>query len=239
MKIENLSVKVFADGADLKTIERMAADPLIKGFTTNPTLMRKAGVTDYASWAKEALRIVPNLPFSFEVLSDTFSEMLRQAELISSWGKNVYVKIPAVNTKGESTIDVVWDLINHGIKVNVTALMSSDQALPFIREFAKTRTPGYISIFAGRIADTGRDPIQHIRETVFYIRNIASQLELIWASPRQLLDLLNADQQGCHIITVTDDILKKIPLIGKDLDVYSKETAQMFFDDAKKAGYSL
>jgi transaldolase len=232
-------VKIFADGADVPTIQMLQGNPLIAGFTTNPTLMRKAGVKEYEAWAKRVLEIEPVKPFSFEVLSEEEGTMIQQARKIAAWGDNVYVKIPAVTSTGRNNLGVVLCLAAEGIRVNVTALMSSLQATPFIEELSSISVRGYISIFAGRIADTGRDPVPHIRDALEIIYALGSSLEVIWASPRQLLDVVTANVLGCHIITVTPDILKKIGLIGKPLDEYSRETALMFATDAEQAGYIL
>jgi len=237
MTIAHLKVKLFADGADLAGIKEMAANPAIKGFTTNPTLMRKAGVSDYKAFALQALQVVGGRPISFEVFADEFGEMGKQAHEIASWGKNIYVKIPVTNTKGEFSGPLVERLTRAGIQVNVTALTTVDQVKRVADRLAP-ETPAIISVFAGRIADTGRDPVPIMAEAVKIMKK-KPKSELIWASPRELLNIFQADAVGCHIITATNDILKKLPLIGKDLDAYSLETVEMFHRDAKAAGYSI
>ncbi len=233
----NLKVKLFADGADLAGIREMAANPAIKGFTTNPTLMRKAGVSDYKAFALQALRVVVGRPISFEVFADEFGEMEKQAHEIASWGKNIYVKIPVTNTKGEFSGPLVERLSRAGVQVNVTALMTVNQ-VKRVTERLAAGTPAIISVFAGRIADTGRDPIPIMAESVKAMKG-KPKAELIWASPRELLNIFQAGEVGCHIITATNDILKKLSLAGKDLDDYSLETVEMFYKDAKAAGYSI
>jgi transaldolase len=237
MTIAHLKVKLFADGADLAGIKEMAANPAIKGFTTNPTLMRKAGVSDYKAFALQALQVVGGRPISFEVFADEFGEMGKQAHEIASWGRNIYVKIPVTNTKGEFSGPLVERLTRAGIQVNVTALTTVDQVKRVADRLAP-ETPAIISVFAGRIADTGRDPVPIMAEAVKIMKK-KPKSELIWASPRELLNIFQADEVGCHIITATNDILKKLPLIGKDLDAYSLETVEMFHKDAKAAGYSI
>jgi transaldolase len=232
-----LRIKVFADGADLAGIAQLCRNPVIKGFTTNPTLMHKAGVTDYARFARQALEMVGDRPISFEVFSDDFAEMERQALEIASWGKGVYVKIPVTNTRGESTVPLLRQLSKQGVQVNVTALLALDQ----VRDVSGAlggRTPCYVSVFAGRIADTGRDPIPLMTAALELMRPYAN-LELIWASPRELLNLIQADAIGCHIITMTHDLLTKLPTIGRDLHDFSLETVKMFHRDASIAGFEL
>jgi transaldolase len=237
LTIDNLKVKLFADGADKTGMLEMAAKPFIKGLTTNPTLMRKAGITDYKSFALDVLKDIPDKPISFEVFSDDFEEMERQAIQIANWGKNVYVKVPITNTHSESACDLVRKLSKRRIKLNVTALMTLKQVREVV-ESLDPEVPSYISVFAGRIADTGVDPLPIMREAVELIGN-GTKAELIWASPRELLNVFHADSVGCHIITATNDILKKLELIGKDLDEYSLDTVKMFYKDAKTAGFSL
>lgn len=235
--VSELRVKIFADGADKTGILEMYRNPLIKGFTTNPTLMRKAGVSDYQAFAFDILRAIPDRPISFEVFSDDFTEMARQARKIAGWGENVYVKIPVTNTQGESSAKLVYDLAREGVKLNVTALTALDQ----VREMSAALAggpPAIVSVFAGRVADTGRDPVPHMAEAVECVRSYQN-IELIWASPRELLNIIQADAIGCHIITVTQDILKKLHLIGKDLHEYSLDTVKMFHDDARNVGYTL
>jgi transaldolase len=236
MAIE-LAIQIFADGADLAEIKRLAADPMIKGFTTNPTLMRKAGVADYESFAHDALKLIGDRPISFEVLADDFDEMERQALEIASWAPNVVVKIPISNTRGESSVALLVRLAEQGVRVNATALMTLDQVQ--LAAGALAACPfGYVSVFAGRIADTGRDPIPLMAEAVSLLRPHPN-LELIWASPRELLNIIQADAIGCHVITATPDLLSKLKLLGKDVGGYSLETVRMFYTDAQKAGYSV
>jgi len=235
--LDNLHIKIYADGADKTGMLEMYRQPYIKGFTTNPTLMRQAGITDYAAFAREILQAIPDRPVSFEVFSDEFSEMERQAHVIAQWGANVYVKIPVTNTRRESAVSLIRRLAGAGIQLNVTALMTLAQ----VREVSAALAGGassYVSIFAGRIADTGRDPMPLMAAAVELLRPYPN-LELIWASPRELLNLFHADAVGCHIITMTHDLLKKLNLIGKDLDDFSLDTVKMFYDDAAKARYTL
>jgi len=232
-----LNVKIFADGADKTGMLEMYANPLIKGFTTNPTLMRKAGVSDYRTFAHQIIKAIPDRPLSFEVLSDEFEEMERQALEISSWGENVYVKIPIVNTRQQPSYDLLRRLARAGVKVNVTALMTLDQVRDSSRCLAEAPS-GIVSVFAGRIADTGRDPVPLMRAAVELLRPYPN-IELLWASPRELLNIFQADAVGCHIITVAHDILRKLHLVGKDLHEYSLDTVKMFYNDAQQAGYSL
>ncbi|RJF76874.1 transaldolase [Azospirillum cavernae] len=236
-QLQGMSVKIFADGAELSGIAKLAANPLIKGFTTNPTLMRKAGVSDYLSFARSALRLVPDRPFSFEVFADDFDEMERQAHVIARLGRNVNVKIPVTNTKGDFTGPLIRRLSADGVAVNVTALTTVEQVRR-VAECLTPNVPALVSVFAGRVADTGRDPVPLMAEAVAVLRSKPGA-ELIWASPRELLNVVQADAIGCHIITITHDLLAKLPLIGKDLDEYSIETVQMFYRDATAAGYSI
>jgi transaldolase len=233
----SLRIKVFADGADRESIARLYGNPLIKGFTTNPTLMRKAGVEDYERFAREVLEIVPDRPISFEVFSDDFKEMEQQALQISSWGGNVYVKIPVTNTSGDRSKAVVRRLADNGVKVNVTALMTPAQVGEVVQWLAGG-PPSYVSVFAGRIADSGRDPVPLMAEALGLVRPHPN-VELIWASPRELLNIIQADAIGCHIITVTHDLLEKLSTLGKDLDEYSLDTVRMFYRDGQAAGYTL
>lgn len=234
---ESLRVKVFGDGADLDGILKLYANPLIKGFTTNPTLMRKAGIDDYEGFARKLLVAVPDRPISLEVFADDFSEMLRQAGVIASWGPNVNVKIPVTNTKGQFTGPVIRELSANGVTVNVTAVMTLDQVRSICESLAPA-APAIISIFAGRIADTGRDPLPLMVDALKIMAS-RPKAELIWASPRELLNVFQAHDIGCHIITVTNDILAKLSLVGKDLDKYSLETVEMFRRDALAAGYQI
>jgi transaldolase len=232
-----LTVKMFADGADLATIRALARDPLIKGFTTNPTLMRRAGIGDYRAFARDVLREIGDRPISFEVIGDELPEMERQAREISSWGENVYVKIPPSTTRGQSAEGVICGLVRSGVRLNVTALLTLDQVQHAI-EMLRESNSAFISVFAGRVADTGRDPVPLMAAAVELLRP-TPHLELIWASPRELLNVFQADAIGCHIVTVTNDILKKLPLVGRNLDEYTLETIRMFIGDAREAGYSL
>jgi transaldolase len=235
--LDELKVKIFADGADRGGMLEMYSKPYIKGFTTNPTLMHKAGLIDYRAFAREILAAIPDRPISFEVFSDELEEMDRQAREIATWGENVYVKIPVTNTRREPAYDLVRTLAGDGVKVNVTAIMTVEQVRKVV-EAVKNGAPSCISVFAGRIADTGRDPLPIMRECVAILKSAAAA-ELIWASPRELLNIVQASDIGCHIITVTNDILKKLPLIGKDLADYSLDTVKMFYDDGRKAGFTL
>jgi transaldolase len=232
-----LRVKLFADGADLAGMKEMYANPLIQGFTTNPTLMRKAGISDYKRFAHEVLQAIPDRPISFEVFADDFAEMERQALEIASWGPNVSVKIPVTNTRKEFAGPLIERLSGRGVALNVTAVMTLDQ----VRRITDCLAPdaaAIISVFAGRIADTGRDPVPLMAEAVSIMR-AKPRSELIWASPRELLNIFQADQVGCHIITATTDILKKLSLVDKDLEQYSLETVEMFYQDASAAGYTI
>ena len=235
--IESLKVQLFADGADITGMIEMASKPYISGLTTNPTLMRKAGITDYSKFAKDVLREITTKPISFEVFSDDLEEMKIQGEKIASWGHNVNVKIPITNTHGISTTSVVEYLSNIGVSVNVTALMTPKQVLE-ATEVINSNTPSYISVFAGRIADTGRDPIPMMQESLQIMKK-NENLKLIWASPRELLNIFQASTIGCHIITATTDILNKIELIDKNLDVYSLDTVRMFYNDAQASGFKI
>jgi len=234
---EKLRVKIFADGANLASMTELARNPRIAGFTTNPTLMRAAGVTDYRAFAHEVLAAIPDRSISFEVFSDDIDEMERQAREIASWGEHVYVKIPVSNTRGDSTGSLIRTLSRAGVKVNVTALMTLDQVRDVAGNLAGG-APSYISVFAGRVADTGRDPVPLMAAAVEAMRP-NPECELIWASPRELLNVFQADSIGCHIITVTPDVLKKLSLVGKDLDEYSLDTVKMFRADAVAAGFTL
>jgi len=235
--ISGLRVKMYADGADRSAMLEMYANPHIAGFTTNPTLMRKSGVIDYRAFAREILELIPDRPISFEVFADDFAGMERQAAEIASWGENVLVKVPITNTRGESSARLLRRLARAGICVNVTALLTLEQ----VRKASECLADGplaKISVFAGRIADTGRDPVPLMAAAVELLRPYPN-LQLIWASPRELLNIFQADAIGCHIITATSDILRKLDLIGKDLNEYSLDTVKMFYEDARKAGYQL
>jgi transaldolase len=233
----DLNVKIFADGADLDVILALASEQRIAGFTTNPTLMWKAGLTDYEEFAKRILERVTTHPISFEVFADDFAEMRRQATMISGWGENVYVKIPVSTTAGESMAPLVRELSENGVKVNVTAVFTTAQ-VELLTEAVKDGAPSYISVFAGRIADAGIDPVPIMARSVDVMVQ-APRSELIWASPREILNVVQADEVGCHIITLTSDLLKKLDLLGKDLLQYSLETVQMFRRDALAAGFTV
>lgn len=233
--IKDLRIRIFADGADKAGMLDMYRKPFIKGFTTNPTLMRKAGIGDYEVFAKDILIAIADRPISFEVFSDDFEEMEQQALRIGAWGRNVYVKIPVTNTLGQSAAPLIHSLAKQGVKLNVTALMTLSQ----VQEVAAAMAggaPSCVSVFAGRVADTGRDPVPLMSEAVRILAQYTNQ-ELIWASPRELLNIFQADAIGCHIITVTNDLLKKLDTVGKDLSEFSLETVKMFREDAMKAGY--
>ena len=236
-KVEELKVKIFADGADKAGMLEMYSKPFVKGLTTNPTLMKKAGITDYRAFCKDILTSIKDKPLSFEVFSDDFSEMERQALEIASWGENVYVKIPVTNTKQETCFALVKKLTNLKVKLNVTALMTLDQVSNVVTSL-DPNVPSYVSVFAGRVADTGYDPVPMMAKAVDILK-AAPASELIWASPRELLNIFQADDIGCHVITVTNDILKKLSLVGYDLDQYSLDTVKMFYKDAVDAGYRL
>ena len=235
--VSDLKIKIFADGADKAQILRFKANPVIKGFTTNPTLMRSAGVKDYEIFAQEILEVVQDLPISFEVFADDVAEMERQARKIAGWASNVYVKIPITNTRGVSCMELASRLSHSGVKVNVTAVLTIDQ----IRHAASALgggAPSVISVFAGRIADTGRDPVPVMTRAMELVSPHPG-IELLWASPRELLNIFQADDVGCHIITATDSVLSKLQAVGKDLLAYSLETVQMFHNDAARSGYKL
>jgi transaldolase len=234
--VSDLRVQIFADGADKASMLELYRQPYIKGFTTNPTLMRATGVKDYQAFALDLLETIQDRPISFEVFADEEPEMEEQARHIADWGKNVFVKIPVMNTKGVPTYDLVRHLSGEGIQLNVTALLTLEQVRS-VCDALQNNVPAYVSVFAGRIADTGRDPVPLMREAVAMVNEVNAQL--IWASPRELLNVFQADDIGCHVITATTDVLKKLPLVGKDLHEFSQETVQMFRRDAVKSGYSL
>ncbi len=236
-KLTDLRVEIFADGADEAGIATMAANPLIKGFTTNPTVMRKAGITDYEAFARSVIPLVAPRPISFEVFADDFPGMEEQAREIATWGPNVIVKVPITDTHGASSLPLVRRLARERLQLNVTALLTPEQ----VRDAADALAdggPSFVSVFAGRIADTGRDPLPVMTEAVRSLRAYP-HLRLIWASPRELLNIFHADAVGCHVITVTNDVLAKLPLVGKDLAEYSLETVRMFFEDGRRAGYAM
>jgi len=235
--VSDLNVKIYADGADRAGMLEMYGKSFIKGFTTNPTLMRKAGINNYIEFAQDILRAIPDRPISFEAFSDEFSDMELQARVISGWGKNVYVKIPVSNTRGEPSYDLIYRLSHSGIQINVTAIMTLDQ----VREVAaavRGGDPACVSVFAGRIADTGRDPVPMMIDALGLLKD-SPAAELIWASPREMLNIYQADEIGCHIITVTNDILGKLGGTGKDLKEFSLDTVKMFRRDALAAGYQI
>ncbi|HEX7807173.1 MAG TPA: transaldolase [Thermoanaerobaculia bacterium] len=233
----NLEIAIYADGADVRDMVAARDAGLVKGFTTNPTLMRKVGITDYQAFAKEALAATGGMPISFEVFADEFDEMERQAKLIATWGDAVFVKIPITNTKGESSIPLIRTLSAAGVKLNVTAILTLDQVREVV-DALDANVPAIVSVFAGRIADTGRDPVPLMREAA-QICSAKPKAELLWASPRELLNIFQADEVGCKIITVTNDILKKLSMVGKSLDELSLDTVKMFYNDASAAGFKL
>jgi transaldolase len=237
IKIDDLNVKIFADGADKTAMLEMYKKPFIKGLTTNPTLMNKAGIRDYRAFCKDILLSIKDKPLSFEVFSDDFKEMERQAMEIASWGDNVYVKIPIMNTKKDMCYPLVKKLAQEKVKLNVTALMTLNQVKEVI-EVLNPNIPSYVSVFAGRIADTGRDPVPIMAKAIELLKSNPKS-ELIWASPRELLNIFHAESIGCHIITVTSDILKKLSLLDYDLEAYSLDTVKMFYNDAVVAGFKL
>lgn len=235
--LQSLRVKLFADGADSATIRKLCENPLVKGFTTNPTMMHSAGVSNYETFARDVLDTIGDRPISFEVFSDDDREMERQARKITSWGSNVYVKIPITNTKGKSTKELTQRLAADGIKLNITAVTTTRQ----VEEAGiaiESATPAYISVFAGRIADTGVDPVPMMRESVQILKSLPN-VELIWASPREVLNIFHAESAGCHVITLTNDLLKKLPTIGKDLEEFSLDTVKMFYEDGARANLVL
>lgn len=232
-----MKIKLFADGANAGEMLAEYKKGIVSGFTTNPTLMKKAGVTDYEQFAQAVVKTIPNLPVSFEVFSDDFFGMEREARLISSWGSNVYVKIPVTNTQGFSTFPLIKKLSEEGIKLNVTALLTLEQ-VKYVTQALSITTPAIISVFAGRIADTGVDPIPIMKSAAKVVKS-KPNIELLWASTREVLNISQAESCNCHIITVTPDLLKKLPNVGKDLTQLSLETVQMFFNDAKEAGYHI
>jgi transaldolase len=236
--LDSIRTKIFADGADLETIARLASDPVVSGFTTNPTLMSKAGVTDYAEFARQVLAAIGAKPVSFEVFADDTEEIRRQAGKIAAWGDNVYVKVPVTTTDGESTAPLVRELSESGVRLNVTGLFTTAQ-VEMIAQALRDGAPSCISVFAGRIADAGIDPIEIMARSVEIIDATAERAELIWASPREVLNVVQASNVGCHIITVTPDLLAKLSSLGKDLDRFSLETVQMFRRDAIASGFDL
>lgn len=236
-RLDTLKIKIFADGADFDSIMKLYADPRIKGFTTNPTLMRKAGIADYEAFGRNLLAAIPDRPISLEVFADDFPTMEKQGMAIASWGKNVNVKIPITNTKGESACPLIARLSKAGVVLNITAMMTLHQVRD-VADALDPATPAIVSVFAGRIADAGVDPVPLMREALTILQS-RPKAELLWASPREPLNVLQADEIGCPIITVTNDLLAKLPLIGKDLTDYSRETVEMFRRDAVAAGFQI
>jgi transaldolase len=236
-RINDLKVKIFADGADLDGMIAMYSNLIIKGFTTNPTLMKAAGITDYTAFAHKVLKAIPDRPVSFEVFADDPSEMKEQAHQIASWGKNINVKIPVTTTAGQFLGPLIKELSHAGISVNVTAVFTLQQ-VHAIAEALNPSTPAIVSVFAGRVADSGIDPVPLMREAAKMLEHLP-KADLLWASPRELLNIFQADQVGCGIITVTNDLLKKLALVGKDQHEYSLETVKMFYNDAQKVGYTI
>ncbi len=233
----NLRIALYADGADVREMAAAREHGLVQGFTTNPTLMRKSGISDYESFAREALDATSGLPISFEVFADDFDEMERQATLIATWGEAVFVKIPITNTKGEPSIPLIARLSAAGVKLNITAILTLEQVRDVV-DAVDANTPAIVSVFAGRIADTGRDPVPLMREAAAIV-SAKPKAQLLWASPRELLNVMQAEEAGCHIITVTGDILKKLSMVGKSLDELSLDTVKMFYNDAAAAGFRL
>ncbi len=233
----NLKIDLYADGADIRDMVAARDGGLVKGFTTNPTLMRKSGISDYEAFAREALGAAGGLPISFEVFADEFEEMERQAKQIATWGDGVFVKIPITNTRRESSIDLIRRLAAAGVKLNITAILTLDQVRCVV-DALHADVPAIVSVFAGRIADTGRDPVPLMTEAAKVVRK-KPKAQLLWASPRELLNIFQANAAGCHIITVTPDILKKLAMVGKSLDDLSLDTVRMFYNDAAAAGFRL
>lgn len=231
-------IKIYSDGADKKSMLEMAAQPLVKGITTNPSLMKKAGVTDYRTFCKEVLTQIREKPLSFEVFADDFNEMNRQALEIASWGKNVYVKIPITNSTGASSIPLIKDLARQGVKLNVTAVFTLKQSIEAC-EALKGGAPSILSVFAGRIADTGRDPVPMMRSALEICRHYDRNIELLWASTRELFNIVQAEMVGCDIITAPNDLIKKLTMLNKDLTQLSLETVQTFKADSESAGFQL
>lgn len=233
----DLKIKIFADGANIDEMKKVYSEGIVSGFTTNPTLMKKDGVTDYVSFAKNVLSEIKDMPISFEVFTDDFESMERQANEIASWGENVYIKIPVTNTKDEPSYDLINKLSSKGFKLNVTAILTTDQ-VKNVYESLDKNTPSIISVFAGRIADTGRDPVPYMKESHEIVKG-SEKVELLWASSRELLNIIQAEECGCQIITVTNDLLKKLKMVGKDLKELSLDTVKMFYNDAVSAGYDF
>jgi transaldolase len=235
--VDALKVKIFADGADKARMLELYAHKAVKGFTTNPTLMRQAGISDYESFAKDLVQNIPDRPISFEVFSDDFADMERQALKIAAWGRNVFAKIPVTNTKGESAAPLIRRLVKQGVQLNVTAILTMAQVDEVVDALKGTKH-SYVSVFAGRIADTGRDPVPFMQHAVAQC-NAAGGMEVIWASTRELLNIFEADRIGCHVITATPDVIKKLSGTGRDLGAYSLDTVKMFYQDGLAAGFKL
>ena len=235
--VNQLKIKLFADGADLDSMLVLYKDPSIKGYTTNPTLMKKAGITNYEKFARQVLEEIPDRPVSFEVFADDLTNMLAQAKVIASWGSNVNVKIPVTSTRGEFTGPIIRELSSSGVQLNITAVFTPEQ-VEIIADNLSCDTPAIVSVFAGRIADTGLDPIPIMSDCLGILKHLP-KAELLWASPREFLNIIQADEIGCHIITATPDLLDKLKLLGKDLTEFSLETVRMFYDDAQTAGYTI
>jgi transaldolase len=233
-----LRIQVFADGANLESMRALAEDPLIKGFTTNPTLMRQSGIRDYTAFAHEVLRAIPDKPISFEVLADSVEEIRRQAFLLADWGDNVYVKVPVTSSEGVALAPLIKELSHKGVKINVTAVFTLEQVWQSCEALA-SGAPSVVSVFAGRIADSGRDPVPHMKAALSICRATDRSIELLWASPRELLNVVQADEIGVDIITVTESIRTKLNLLGKDLNEFSRDTVLMFKRDGESAGYRL
>jgi transaldolase len=235
--VNDLKVKIFADGADLEGMIKISKNPIIKGLTTNPSLMRKVGITDYEAFARSVISAIPHHPISFEVFADDFGAMIAQGRVIASWGKNVNVKVPVTNTRGEFAGSVIRSLSADGVVLNVTAVMTLDQVKAIV-DALNPDVPAIVSVFAGRIADTGLDPVPHMRACKALMAS-RPKAELLWASPRELLNIMQADEVGCDIITVTNDVIAKLALLNKDLDEYSRETVQMFYKDATASAFTI
>ena len=235
--VKELKIKIFADGANVSEMKKVYSEGIVKGFTTNPTLMKKDGVKDYIAFAKDALSEIKDMPVSFEVFTDDFESMERQAREIGSWGDNVYIKIPVTNTKGEPSYELIRKLTGDGMKLNITAILTIEQIENVVKSIDKN-TPAIVSLFAGRIADTGRDPVPYIKESLKILKE-KPNAELLWASSRELLNIFQAEACGCHIITVTNDLLKKLQMVDKDLKELSLDTVKMFYNDATSAGYNF
>jgi transaldolase len=235
--VNQLKIKLFADGADLDSMLVLYKDPSIKGYTTNPTLMKKAGITNYEKFARQVLEEIPDRPVSFEVFADDLTNMLAQAKVIASWGSNVNVKIPVTSTRGEFTGPIIRELSSSGVQLNITAVFTPEQ-VEIIADNLSCDTPAIVSVFAGRIADTGLDPIPIMSDCLGILKHLP-KAELLWASPREFLNIIQADEIGCHIITATPNVLDKLKLLEKDLTEFSLETVRMFYDDAQTAGYTI